>query len=137
MSRADNRPQLPDTGVPAPPWFDAEAGDGASGTRDDVGRFLDGVYQAVAQGDTDGAADKVYDRIDRLLERGEFATCDRLLRRIDLGQLDSNVMVAFLVITLPARQHLHERGPFYRGVERILSRDRGREAVEPTLRGLE
>jgi hypothetical protein len=75
--------------------------------------------------------------MDGLLERGEFAACDRILQRIDLGRLDSNLMVAFLVITLPARQHLHERGPFYREVQRILTRDRGQEAVEPILRGLE
>ena len=137
MTRSYNSPQLPESGVPAPPLLDADAGDGAPGVRDDVERFLDRVYQAVARGDTDGATDDVYDRIDGLLERGEFAACDRILQRIDLGQLDSNLMVAFLVITLPARQQLHERGPFYRGVQRILARERGQEAVEPILRGLE
>jgi hypothetical protein len=137
MTRSYNSPQLPESGVPAPPLLDADAGDGAPGIRDDVERFLGGVYQAVARGDTDGATDDVYDRVDGLLERGEFAACDRILERIDLGRLDSNLMIAFLVITLPARQHLRERGPFYREVERILSRDRGREAVEPILRGLE
>jgi hypothetical protein len=137
MTRSYNSPQLPESGVPVPPLLDVDAGDGASGIRDDVERFLDGVYQAVARGDTDGATDAVYDRIDGLLERGDFAACDRILERIDLGRLDSNLMVAFLVITLPASQHLRERGPFCRGVQRILTRDRGQEAVEPILRGLE
>jgi hypothetical protein len=137
MTRSYNSPQLPESGVPAPPLLDADASDGAPGVRDDVERFLNRVYQAVARGDTDGATDEVYDRFDGLLERGEFAACDRILQRVDLGRLDSNLMVAFLVITLPARQHLHERAPFYRGVQRILTRDRGREAVEPILRGLE
>jgi hypothetical protein len=137
MSRSYNSPHVSQSGVAAPPSFDADVGDGAPGTRDDVERFLDGVYQAVARGDTDGATDEVYDRIDELLERGEFAACDRILERIDLGRLDSHLMVAFLVITLPARQHLHERGPFYRGVQRTLSKDRGQEAVESILRGLE
>jgi hypothetical protein len=137
MSRSYNSPRLPESGAHAPPLFDADASTAAPGTRDDVGRFLDGVYQAVARGDIDGATDEVFDRIDGLLENGEFAACDCIFQRIDLDRLDSNLMVAFLVITLPASEHLHERGPFYREVQRNLTRDRGPEAVEQILRGLE
>ena len=104
---------------------------------DEVGRFLDGVYQTVERGDTDGATDMVFDRFDELLDRGDYAACEHILRRTDLEQLDSNLMVAFLVITLPAKGHLAEREPLYRRVERALTIDRGEDAAGELLRGLE
>ena len=130
-------PNCPRSGAPAPPLLDADIDNGVPGPRDDTGRFLERVYQAVTRGDVDRATDEVFDRMDGLLEEGNFAACDCILQQADLDRLDSNLMVAFLVITLPAREHLRERGAFYRGVERILTRDRGTEAVEKILRGLE
>jgi hypothetical protein len=137
MALSYNRSQLTEGGAPVPPLFDADVGNDVPGTRDDMGRFLERIYQTVARGDAEGATDEVFDRLDGLLERGEFEACDRILRQADLNRLDSDLMVAFLVITLPAREYLRERGPFYNGVERILTRDRDKEAVERILRGLE
>ncbi len=103
----------------------------------DMGQFLERIYQAVARGDAEGATDELFDRMDRLLEADDFAACDRILQRANLDRLESNLIVAFLVITLPAREHLRERGSFYHGVERMLTRDRDKEAFKKILRGLE
>ena len=137
MSLSYNRPRPPENADPAQPVLHIEADTGAPSTPDDVSRFLDRVYQAVSRGDTDGATDEVFDRVDDLLERGDYAACDRILRQADLDRLDSNLMVAFLAITLPAREHLREREPLYRGVKQVLIGDRGKEAVGEILRGLE
>ncbi len=102
----------------------------------DMGEFLERIYQAVARGDAEGAADEVFDRTDRLLEAGDFAACDRFLQQADLDRLDSDLMVSLLVIAQPAREHLRERGSFYQGAERMLTRDRDKEAVNKILRGL-
>ena len=104
---------------------------------DEVGRFLDGVYQTVERGDTDGATDTVFDRFDELLDRGDYPACEHILRRTDLEKLDSNLMVAFLIITLPAKGHLIERESLYRRVRRALTKDRGEDAAGELLRGLE
>jgi hypothetical protein len=129
--------RVPESGAPAPPLLDADVGNGVPAVRDDVARFLDGVYQAVSRGDFEGATDDVYDRVDGLLEAGDFGACDRILQQVNPHRLDSNLMVAFLVITLPAREHLRERSPFYHEVERILAGNRDKESVERILRGLE
>jgi hypothetical protein len=104
---------------------------------DEVGQFLDGVSQTVGRGDTDGATDTVFDRFDELLDRGDYAACDQILRRTDMEELDSNLMVAILVITLPAKGHLAERDPLYRRVKRALMEDRGEDAAGELLQGLE
>jgi hypothetical protein len=137
MPLSQNTSQLPESGAPAAPLLNADVGHGAPSSRDDISRFLERVYQAVARGDSDGATDEVYDQVDGLLERGDFAACDRILQLVDLDRLDSNLMVAFLVITLPVREHLRERRAFHGAVERILTTDRGKEAAEGILRGLE
>jgi hypothetical protein len=137
MPLSYNKSPLPQGDAPAPPLLDADVGKGAPGSRDDSGRFLERIYQAVARGDTDGATDELYDRVDGLLEGGDFEACDRILQLVAPDRLDSNLMVAFLVITLPAREHLRERETFYRAAERILNRDRGEEAAGKILQGLE
>jgi hypothetical protein len=137
MPPSYNESSEPRSDASIPTLLDAEVGNGAPGNRDDAGRFLERIYQAVARGDTDGATDDLYDRVDGLLERGDFAACDRILQLVAPDRLDSNLMVAFLVITLPAREHLRDREAFYRAVERRLIKDRGEESAGEILRGLE
>lgn len=129
--------RLPDSGAPAPPLLGAHGDHNAPVGRDEVRRFLEKTYQTVARGDIDTATDEVFDRIDGLLEAGDFAACDRILQMADPDRLDSNLMVAFLVITLPARERLRERGAFHDAVRRILATSRGEAAAEEILRGLE
>lgn len=136
MSSSYNRSPLSESGIPVPPFLDVD-GHGDTGHRDDVGRFLERIYEAVARGDLDGATDELYDRVDGLLDQGDLAACDRILRTVDPGRLDSHLMVAFLVITLPARAQLREREAFRDAVERILTDGRGKETAEEILRGLE
>ncbi len=84
--------------------------------------WLTAVYRLVKKGESnDGAIDIVYDRIDDLHREGEFDQVDEILQRVDLDQLNSTLMVAFLCITKLAseRGHLPYRPTF---VKRIVAR---------------
>lgn len=77
--------------------------------------WLEDMYCLVAKGDIDNALDVLFDKVDDLLLAGSFEECNRLLPLIDVGRLDTHLLVSVLSITkaasglLPARQQLVRR----------------------------
>jgi hypothetical protein len=75
----------------------------------------------VEQGSVDEALDVIYEGIDDLLLAGSFDQVDQLLRDISEDGVSSDVLVALLTVTLPAKSKLPSRADFYSRVERTLS----------------
>ncbi len=97
--------------------------------------WLDEIYSLIAHSRPDAAVDILFNRFDDLFSRSEFERCDEVLRAIDLGRLDTNLLVAVLSITRPARDSLSAREEIVRSVERELQR-RVPARAERLLRGL-
>jgi hypothetical protein len=74
------------------------------------------MYEQVKQQNIDGAIDTLFGHVDVMLSAGHFESCDRLLRRLDVQQLDANLIIAVLSATrrasafLPSRPDFLERG---------------------------
>lgn len=79
--------------------------------------WLEEVYVLVHRNEPDDAIDLLFDHVDRLLQSGEFRACDDLLKTIDAGRLDTNLMIAVLTITRSSAAQLPGRSRFVRRVE--------------------
>ena len=98
--------------------------------------WLDEVYAGVAAGDIDAAMDLVFDRIDGHLIEGHFESVDDLLAVVDLGALDTNLVVGFLTATLSAADRLPRRVDFVKRAREALAR-LAPERVERLIAGLD
>lgn len=67
----------------------------------------------------DDALDLIFETVDDAFLEGRFADVDAALDRVDLGELDSFLVIGFLSATLAARDKLTRRSAF---VERARSR---------------
>jgi hypothetical protein len=81
--------------------------------------WLGDVYSLVARNRFDAAIDILFRNVDELLLTGQFNRCNDLLRAIDLGRLDTNLLVGTLSITVSAADKLPGRAHF---VERVAKR---------------
>ncbi|NJK32157.1 MAG: hypothetical protein HC927_06975 [Deltaproteobacteria bacterium] len=97
--------------------------------------WLEDIYSLVAAGDSRAAADILCERIDDMLLAGEFARCDGVLRSIDIGRLDSKLLVTLLSVTVAAAGQLTERSRLVTKIERRLAKD-APERIERMLEGL-
>ena len=98
-------------------------------------RWLAALYQLVENGDTQRAADRIFERIDGLLERRAFADCDDLLNIVDVGRLDTFSLVSFLAASLAGAAELPSRPDLYRRTERRL-RELAPDRADRLLAGL-
>lgn len=85
-----------------------------------IAEALTDLYSLVARGRPDDAIDILFQNVDELLTRGDFAGCDELLRVVDLNHLDTNLVVALLSITAGASAHLRERGAVFARAKEVL-----------------
>lgn len=86
-------------------------------------------------GRRDRALDIIYTEIDKLLRRGEFDICNRLLELLDVNNLSPSLLIAFLTITLPAHERLPARGEFYSRVEKYFVNFANRAKLLSGLKG--
>jgi hypothetical protein len=96
--------------------------------------FLEEVYLQVSSGRVAAAMDAVIDHIDRLLNDGLFGVCDKLLEKVRLDRMPSNVRRAFLMVTSPAKDKLPARAAFYDEALRLLSLERGEDTARQMLK---
>lgn len=82
--------------------------------------WLDEVYVLVSQQNLEGAIDLLFDRIDDLLLAGRMQECDKILRAVELGRLESNLLVGLLTATLPAAHSLPYRATLVVEIEAIF-----------------
>jgi hypothetical protein len=80
------------------------------------------------QTDIDDIIDFIYDVIDTLNTDGLFTEVDEILRTLDVTRIPIDLQLAYLSITIPARDKLKERADLYkRCVENFGQKD-SREA---------
>jgi len=96
----------------------------------DVAGFVERARQLEQRGYPDTALDLIYDSVDELLRRGQFALCDSILSQVNVAECSVDVLMALLTATAPASANLATRGEFLRGVERVLE---NRGEYEPGL----
>jgi hypothetical protein len=85
-----------------------------------IDRFLEEVYKLAKLDDLDGATDRIFDFIDRLLCDSLFPVCDEVLRRVDVEKLSTSLMRSFLSITDAAKHKLPSRPAFYQKIEQRM-----------------
>jgi hypothetical protein len=97
--------------------------------------WLQEIYRLVATDEKDAAVDILYERVDELHRRGEFAASDRVIAQVDLERLDTLLLVALLSITCPASHELQNRAKL---VERIEARlmELAPDRIEGLMEGL-
>jgi len=66
------------------------------------------------------AIDEVFETADALLSAGRYQEIDDMLRRLDLDSLDPTLMVAHVVATIAAAEHLKERAAFVERVQKWM-----------------
>lgn len=102
-----------------------------------VKRFLGNVYKSLREQEIDRTIDLVFEEFDHRLCMSDFEWCAQVLRSVELQFLDSNLVVAFLVITLPAKANLAaSRHAFFIGARRSLLCRYSEEEVDQILKGL-
>jgi hypothetical protein len=83
---------------------------------------LDTVYALVAGSQTRQAVAKVFADLDGLMLSGHMAECDAVLVAVDVERLDITTALAFLAITLQAKERLSQRAALVERVESWLHR---------------
>jgi len=75
---------------------------------------------------------EVYKHVDSMLRREQFLLCNAELKQVDIQTEELDILLAWLVATLPARSRLADREEFKRKVA-----DQANIALDgPLLRGL-
>jgi len=85
-----------------------------------------------------GHRNKIYsilDTIDQMLSSGAYSDCEELLDSINVTLVKTELLVTYLVATLPASPHITNRSRFFDSVKAELY-SRG-EDVDSILIGLE
>lgn len=97
--------------------------------------WLNDVYAHVAENAPDPAIDILFDHVNDLLFEDQFTKCNDLLHAVDLKRLDTNLLVALLSITAPARDVLSDREWLVKRIEdRLL--ELAPDRVEKLMSGL-
>jgi hypothetical protein len=98
--------------------------------------FLEEVYDKAGLDDIQGATDRIFDYIDRLLCGGSedsIPVCDEILRRVEVARLPTTLMRSFLTITAAAKDRLPARQAFFTIVEQEMIRQKGAEKAKRLL----
>lgn len=98
--------------------------------------WLETVYRMCERNKNRAAIDTVFDKVERLLYDSEFASCDALLRLVDIHRINRSVVISILSITWAARNFLPYRNKFVEEVEYMLTWQVGKERAERLLAGL-
>jgi hypothetical protein len=95
------------------------------------------AYEAVAAGKIDDAIDVIIDVIDDRLRAGKWEEVDAILAAANLGKLDADSLVALLIATVRAKEHLPIRatvaGAIATRVRKLLPKEEAEAALEGVL----
>jgi hypothetical protein len=99
--------------------------------------FLQKLADLSAALDAEAAIAAVIDFFNEHLNAGDFPACDRALADADLFSLPAEVALAFLSMTLAAKDQLKEREAFYQYLEQWLELQEGPSQARELLQGLD
>lgn len=114
-----------------------EYGEQRDDTDNQIGVFLDSVYSLAKQGKEDHAIDVIFEYVNSLLVQREFKSCDELLAEVNIEKIPPVLMVSFLTITAAAKPKLKNRDRFFKLVWGMVARQRGQDAADRLLDGLD
>lgn len=100
-----------------------------------IQHFLEQIYTLVKKKETDQAIRILFHKMNDLYSKNKFDECDEILSNVDAHKLDTNLMIAFLSITLLAKSELKKRTHFVLVIERIL-KEKEPHRVERLMKGL-
>src|SRR5262249_38546628 len=92
--------------------------------------FLDQMYALIKMKEYDEATDELFDVIDRLLSKGDFLTCNEILRQLDLEPLPTRFMRSVLTITYAAKEKLASRNNLYLRIQERMVEQKGEEMTK-------
>jgi hypothetical protein len=98
-----------------------------------IERFLSGIYRLGSTGDLEGATDRIFDVIDRLLSASLYEVCDKILKQVSVDRLPTALLRSFLTITAAAKDRLEERPAFFKRVETEMIGKRGEDTARRLL----
>lgn len=119
---------LPETEA-APTYGDA--------SREESLSFVTALYKKLKETDEDLAIRFVIKFLYELRKNGRFALCDRILQDVQIEKIPAVAMVALLTISAPIKDKLPHRADFYGRAKRAIIQQRGPEATERLLIGLD
>jgi len=85
----------------------------------------------------DDQIDEIFDKVDDLFLAGKFAEADALLPGVDPAALDASLIVAWLTITMAARDKLKNRGDLVKRARAHFEKIEPADRVDNLFRGLE
>jgi hypothetical protein len=71
--------------------------------------WIENIYSLLEKGNTGEAINILFRNLNQLFVGGYFKAANKALKIINVGRLDSNLLVALLSITKPAEEHLPYR----------------------------
>lgn len=99
--------------------------------------FLDQMRSIAAHVDLDASLDFAFRTVDRWLRGKEFARCDEVLRRVDVGAFHEDLLVGLLTITFAAKAALPSRTRLLERSAAVLRQRVGETEARRALVGLE
>ena len=97
---------------------------------------LEKVYELCENGDTDAAADIVFDKIDRALCDRRFDEINEVLKKVQVKRLTTSLMRSFLCMTHCAKHRLPYYNKLYEDIEQEMILLRGQPATSRILKNL-
>jgi hypothetical protein len=101
-----------------------------------IGRLVSQLESLQSERKIDTALDVMYSKLEEKLLQGQFDLIDQLLQNKNVLELDENLLVGFLVITLPWSKQLNYRPLFYQHVMNRLQEKRALSEVNSIVEGL-
>lgn len=85
--------------------------------------FLEVIYEYIENSEIEEAGDLLLERIDESFERDKFFEVDELISKIDIGKLNSTLMVGLLSFTYAGKDKLKNHSIMVSKIEEKLTRD--------------
>jgi len=82
--------------------------------------FVKAAAKLEKDGLPDSALDLIYDRVDELLHGAEWPACAAILDGVNVSECSTDILLALLTATLPAKGRIPSRGGFFERVGREL-----------------
>jgi hypothetical protein len=80
--------------------------------------------------------DRIHETIDRLLTASKFEHVEIMLKAVDVPNEDADILLSYLVATLPSVSKIPYRTEFYKQVEQTMQARQYDENILQGLRGV-
>jgi len=71
----------------------------------------------------DSKLDKLHDSIDSFFKRGSFSTVDIIIEYLAMRETDTDLLLGYLTVTLPAKSSLNNRAKLYERCKSMMNQE--------------